>query len=1720
MLKKETPRVKTECLQIKIKKRILHSLHCFHSLKTISIFSFFIFSTFISNGITITSNATGNWSAGGTWVGGIVPGPTDNVVIVSNHVITVNGIYTCANLTIGSNNSSCTARITAAANSLTITGLLTMNSANATGTYTLDAGPGTVNINGTISWTCLGGTNLIETTSTGTVNITPAIVISRANQNLKATVSGGTLRFHSDVTDQQNRISAVAGSNIYFSGSYTVNTTATTLLNATSNTYFTGTGKHLVSTVAVTFGNVYINAGAAITASGAGIITVAGSFQLNAGSTYTQTNDLYVKLNWTNNGGTLIGGTNHVYLTASNATARTINGTSATTFPNLHIGKPSGTWAVKYGLNATISCASLTFESNSSATSYVTHNGAYALNVNGNVTIKQLTANAGNSWNINTGSAAVSGNLIFSGTSNTVSRITQVVVTTGSFSLAGSVTYMANTATATEVISVTTGSLTFESSLQMAQGSGTLRVSSTGTVNFKGAAPSFSLNATSAGGSTAVLTTTAGCYLKFENGLTNANSALVIKNGSFSVFTGNSIVTPTTSITFGSVTIEPAGTLALAGNIVVTNNWLNNGGTFSPSTNTVTFTPLANVTQTIAKTGGEIFYNLTANLATAKLQLNTDVTVTNTLNMSGHTFNLNGNTLTLGSGSAATLTISGVTATKGFAYGGTFKRYLVAGAVVSGTSAPYNGLFPIGILNDYRPVRITSTAVPTGSGYISASHTDAITVTDVSYLDNQGVTITRVSDQVSALSNSGVTGGTYNIEATFNGFSNPGPASFADYRLITNTGSVLGSVGTYVLPTANTLLNPVVKRNGLTATDLSNDFICGTINSTHTPIQQVFYSRPAAPSPLNLNWNASGTWSTSSLTGASCGCTPTAAGYVVISTGTLVHVNTAVATDKIEIKTGGTLDGTANLTTNTFISTAGTGIIAPTSGTWSVGSNMTLSGTGSSTSGAIINVAGDLTINAGVTLTMNAALTVSDDIIVNSTLAMGTSTLTLNGASGDIGGTSSINGSGSILISNDKTIVPGSALTIAPTFAIANNTTVTNNSTITFSGDVTGGNSNSTWLNQPGSILNIAGTIMTTGKLNVSAIPNTVNYNSNGSQAIKTPVSSYYNLICSNGGTKTMSGSFSADNAVTIQGTAILDESTFVLDGNGDLLMTNGTPELKIQRNSNTTSPELTGDYTLSVGAITINQTANTNTLRDASYYNLKLTGSASYNLGNVDFINNDFTIAGSSVWTNTSGNNLIVRDSLIYSSTASSTLTGDINTAVFKLTAGTLADGGNIITLTSGDWIKNGGTYAATGKVIFNSTTAQNISGSSSSSFHDLTINNSSVTGVTLNNATTVNDTLTLIRGNINTTASNLLTLATTAVSGVGSATSYVNGPMAYVMSENGTSTLNFPIGKTGDWRPVTVTPTHTSITAYTYTAELFNSSANALNWTLPASINKVSDIHYWDINRSSSSTADLAGATIELYYNSSNGTSDQVTDHSNLTIAKAPVAGNSWTNIGGLASANSIGSIVSNSFNSFSRFTLANKSAGINPLPIELLSFDAISEDDVVNLKWSTATETNNDYFTIEKTKDGFVFEEVTRVKGAGNSTRILNYLSDDETPYSDVSYYRLKQTDHDGKYSYSELKKVNFQGELLASLNVYPIPNEGEVIHIDFLTEQDEQVTIEMRDLSGKRIYTIAMTIDKGNNTHTIYMSNKLSKGTYIITTTTAHGLNLLSKKLVVK
>ena len=95
--------------------------------------------------------------------------------------------------------------------------------------------------------------------------------------------------------------------------------------------------------------------------------------------------------------------------------------------------------------------------------------------------------------------------------------------------------------------------------------------------------------------------------------------------------------------------------------------------------------------------------------------------------------------------------------------------------------------------------------------------------------------------------------------------------------------------------------------------------------------------------------------------------------------------------------------------------------------------------------------------------------------------------------------------------------------------------------------------------------------------------------------------------------------------------------------------------------------------------------------------------------------------------------------------------------------------------------------------------------------------------------------------------------------------------------------------------------------------------------------------------------------------------------------------------------------------------------------PLPIKLNKFSASAYGETVYLDFSTASEINNDYFSIERSKDGKSFELIGELEGAGNSTKALSYNFIDREPLPGLNFYRIKQTDFDGRYSYSDVRSV---------------------------------------------------------------------------------------------
>jgi hypothetical protein len=157
--------------------------------------------------------------------------------------------------------------------------------------------------------------------------------------------------------------------------------------------------------------------------------------------------------------------------------------------------------------------------------------------------------------------------------------------------------------------------------------------------------------------------------------------------------------------------------------------------------------------------------------------------------------------------------------------------------------------------------------------------------------------------------------------------------------------------------------------------------------------------------------------------------------------------------------------------------------------------------------------------------------------------------------------------------------------------------------------------------------------------------------------------------------------------------------------------------------------------------------------------------------------------------------------------------------------------------------------------------------------------------------------------------------------------------------------------------------------------------------------------------------------------------------------------------------------------------------------PLPIELLNFDAMPDAGKVKVEWVTATEINNDYFTVERSIDGLGFSPVGVVDGAGNSANILDYDFIDTDPYQGTSYYRLKQTDFNGDFSYSQVEAVNLSG--MDIIQVFPNPAEDEVRFL-LGASGEAVITIRIIDKLGRVLHEDVKYIEEDLTLHVLDVS----------------------------
>jgi hypothetical protein len=141
---------------------------------------------------------------------------------------------------------------------------------------------------------------------------------------------------------------------------------------------------------------------------------------------------------------------------------------------------------------------------------------------------------------------------------------------------------------------------------------------------------------------------------------------------------------------------------------------------------------------------------------------------------------------------------------------------------------------------------------------------------------------------------------------------------------------------------------------------------------------------------------------------------------------------------------------------------------------------------------------------------------------------------------------------------------------------------------------------------------------------------------------------------------------------------------------------------------------------------------------------------------------------------------------------------------------------------------------------------------------------------------------------------------------------------------------------------------------------------------------------------------------------------------------------------------------------------------------LPITLISFDVKSKaNKSVEVKWSTASEVGNAFFTIERSLNGREFTPIATLQGAGDSEYVIDYRFEDLYPVSGTSYYRLKQTDFNGEYDYSEMKRVIFipNDQLGATFGIYPNPiKNGESLSLTYAISITQEIEIQIVSASG--------------------------------------------------
>lgn len=1687
---------------------------------------FFTCGLFIAEAATITSTGTGgDWSAGGTWVGGIAPAATDDVVIVSGATVTLSTNQTCVNLTL---NGTAILDFSTNNRTLTVNGTMTMNGTSQVtgnnnnrilslqGDFNIPAGQtgsvagvriaqlasATFNLQGTFTPTDNTGTKtfgnanfyngcLIDAAVTESITIAGnlAVLPNIAGQHAKIGRISITVTGTTSVTGYLEFVNSNAGTK-------TFNNTITVVAGATWDNII---GEDPVINCSI------VNNGEWPQPTGGNgryDVNVAGNYSYSGTRTTTFTR-LRIQTNATvTNKGTLqLTQTGNQALTV-NSGGIFINGDGITTTLLIFTGRTDFVSLGGGGSLVDFSPAANTVDYAGSSNQNVYATAYY-----------NLTCSGSNTATVN-GATDVSNQLTISGSTT--------VDVTGGTDLTG------------------TGSLTMT-------GTSTLRLSSAGTVPaLTGASNTLAAGTTIEFYRAGVQTAASSASYPYQNVLISGNAGSAVSLNSVSAIGGNLSVTnvgrftntagtPPLITVSGAFSYNSTAATTLNTDLAVGSATLSGGGSFTYSNRTITINqnngfwavtgaPVITAVGTAeviftTGTGQQIAGTTAPSFNRLRINNNNDVTVNiSPATVTGTLFLDNGRLIT-GSNTVVISSTGTVSRTNGFVEGNLNKAFVL------GTSSQ---TFEVGTNTDYTPASLTCTSVTTAgtltvttivgdhpeiaSGLIEPNNT----VNRYWKLTNTGIVFSAFStgqiagtfrwvdsDEDVLLDNSAIIKWYNNSTATWTG-SDQFDQVAEQNPVMTVSTDIATNVSTYAV------LNPSQLPTGQVI-----DFQVGEkIDPTFV------YNRLTGAN----NWNNLATW------------IQQRSGVITLTngSGTITGASTSFATelsvgDKIMLLTSpGTVYTVTAIGPGETL-TVGPGVPAlSTSGGFG---RQYIPGINSPTSDVDAVVIGNTNIaDATTTITLDIDAKIlsldlgSSSLTTAQNLTHQNSTMDLNVLSNASIAQPGANGITNLWTVNDATATVQGDLTIGSA-ANTNATRISRMNLTTGSLDV--GNLRFKTTNNAGretqAVLNISGAANVTlrGALTFSnnrgtlssAAGSTFNFlRSTSGQTIAVPSSStaawvYANIHANN--TSSSGAAFAFTSTATSVIGNVRVQSGLMTVGNFNIVGAGGstfevangaTFEMRSTNNAgNGAFPSGFGTTTLgATSTVAYNQTGNTSPwpVVTVTYGHLIIGQNGSTR--NFELANAATSVAGNlTVGSGTSS------PSMRGNTASTLTVAGNI-----QINASANLDATNISNINvGGDWTDNGTFTESTNTVTFNSPAAnvlQTIGGTVSETFYNLTLNTSASTDlVRLSNTTAITNNLVLTLGGLDLNG-NTLNINKSSTGAISRTSGYVkseniSSPYGTIRWFVDTSTGSFvyPFGVSStQYIPLTLNvtsagtrgagtgyvPVSTYATAATNPPGEYPSGVTNLNGTTGGA--SVTD-RYWGITLGSAQFA-TTRPTATLTFTALNtekpttwtaigepptNTNQLLTQRWNTAAYWDPAQASSAQSYLNDSPAAGTFQVTVPSVTSYSTWwTITDSSV---PLPITLKSFSARLKGGKVEVVWETETELNNDYFTVQRTVDAEFFDEVTQVKGQGTSTTSKRYLAYDHAPTAGRVYYRLRQTDFDGTMSFSKLVAVDVPASDFRT--VYPNPGSGQEIFLSFPNSDfGKKAHVLIQDLSGRQIF----------------------------------------------